>query len=551
MKSKIKKILTSTLLSAVSITTIGCSSGNTKLAKNIDNGMAEFVSSINKLDYVDTSSPSQNDNENIGKIVETSTNNYDGNFKKYRADNSQIEFLNNEINELEIENTITRPDEHDDNFKLFVLSESPYIALSSNNNIEKINLSIKFSTDKIEEVSDDIKLKINTLILKRSILMIYVNELYNNNVNLSNDNKIAINAYVNVIKENASFLKGNRGMVKNQLNLANDLVTKESNENLINYYIIKSGEALETRASKIDSTISAIDSIIDIIENNLTSSSPYYDSDLSDKYDDIISNMQSNSSTNIESIDEDSTNAEIADSILNSLNFIDNKCENCETNESKNIDSKKHKTQNKVQNNNNKNNARTISNNNQSKINNTTRTMPSQNNNPNLQIISQNDDMNNQKINNNTTGNNKNINTINQNEVSNRQNLNNNKIQNNMSNKQTMTENNNNIISQNQNTSRQKQSTASNSTQNRKNYINSNNRNNLSQETNSNKDNYQNGTKSVNNMERIENEEKFLRADRTPNKSIESEEYEQSKQSNNMITNRATRVPYRTTNQRF
>ena len=66
MKSKIKKILTSTILSAVSITAIGCSSGNTKLAKNIDNGMAEFVSSINKLDYVDTSSSNHNNNK-IGK----------------------------------------------------------------------------------------------------------------------------------------------------------------------------------------------------------------------------------------------------------------------------------------------------------------------------------------------------------------------------------------------------------------------------------------------------------------------------------------------------
>ena len=100
-----------------------------------------------------------------------------------------------------IENTITRPSERNDNFKLYILSESPYITLTSDDNT--LNFSMQVSTEKIESTSDDINYKINQLILKRAILMIYVNEIYSGNVNLTDENRKAINAYVNIIKENA------------------------------------------------------------------------------------------------------------------------------------------------------------------------------------------------------------------------------------------------------------------------------------------------------------------------------------------------------------
>lgn len=309
MKKNIKKIITSTLVSAVSLTAIGCSSGNSKLASNINKGMAELVSSINNLDYVETSTTGAS-NDKIGKIVETSIISTD-------ATTSDQTFLNNNISSLNIENTITRPSERTDNFKLYVLSESPFISFTSDDNSANFNMFVKFSTEKIEETSDEIDTKINTLILRRSILMIYVNEIYNGNVAISEENKTAINAYVNVIKENASFLKGNRGMVKNQLNLANDLLSNESNDNLVNYYIIKSGEALETRSSKIDSTLSAINSIIEILENNLTPASPYYQTNLSASYDKFFENLNSNNTTTNVS----NENKELADSIAESLNL--------------------------------------------------------------------------------------------------------------------------------------------------------------------------------------------------------------------------------------
>lgn len=273
MKNKIKKIMATTILTVTATASLGCATTNTKIAQKINNGVNDFVSSINKLDYVDTNKT----NSNIGKIVSAV---------------NDSKFLNQVTSTSDIENTITKPSDRTDTFKLYTLSSSPYISLTSDDN--NINLSIQFSTEKIESTSDDIDEKINKLILKRAILMVYVNEIYNGNVSLNDETRKAINAYVNVIKENASFLNGNRGMVRNQLDMASNLINSQSNDNIVNYYIIKSGEALEIRSNKIDSTISSIDSIISILENNLSPSSCYYQNNLTTSYENMLSGLNNN-----------------------------------------------------------------------------------------------------------------------------------------------------------------------------------------------------------------------------------------------------------------
>lgn len=281
MKNKFKKIVTTALITMTATSAIGCATTNTKIAKKINNGVEDFVSSINNLDYVETN----NTKSNLGKIVSAAN------------ENSLYSKVASNTN---IENTITRPTERSDNFKLYILSESPFISLTSDDN--NVSLSMQFSTEKIETTSDNINENINKLILKRAILMIYVNEIYSGNVNLTDENRKAINAYVNIIKENASFLNGNRGMVKNQLGMASDLINNKSEDNIVNYYIIKSGEALEIRSNKIDSTISAIDSIISILEQNLTSSSCYYQNNLTNSYQNMITNMNNNTLKNEDEI---------------------------------------------------------------------------------------------------------------------------------------------------------------------------------------------------------------------------------------------------------
>lgn len=302
MKNKFKKIMATTMLSITATAGIGCATTNSKIAQKINNGVEDFVSSINKLDYVDTN----NTSSSLGKIVSAASENT---------------FLSSVATNTNIENTITRPTERTDNFKLYVLSSSPYISLTSDDN--NINLSMQFSTEKIETTSDDISDKINKLILKRAILMVYVNEIYSGNVELSEENRKAINAYVNVIKENASFLNGNRGMVKNQLGMASNLINNQQDENIINYYIIKSGEALEIRSNKIDSTISSIESIISILEQNLTPSSCYYQKSLTTAYENMLNDMKNNTSS--------SENNTLAKEIAESINLINTESTNTTT----------------------------------------------------------------------------------------------------------------------------------------------------------------------------------------------------------------------------
>lgn len=300
MNKKIKKIVTATILSVTASSALGCATTNTKIAQKINNGVNDFVSSINKLDYVDTNNTP---NKTLGKIVSA-------------VNDSQV--FNAVTSGTNIENTITKPESRTDNFKLYTLSSTPFISLTSDEN--NVTLSIEFSTEKIENTSDEINNKINKLILKRAILMVYINEIYSGNVNLTDESRRAINAYVNVIKENASFLNGNRGMVKNQLNMASNLINSQNNDNIINYYIIKSGEALEIRSNKIDSTISAIDSIISILELNLTPSSCYYQNSLTTSYENMLSNLNNSNSS-----DE---NTLLAKNIAESINLLDTGTEN-------------------------------------------------------------------------------------------------------------------------------------------------------------------------------------------------------------------------------
>ncbi len=501
MNKKLKRILTASLISTLPISAIGCSTTNSKLAKNIDKSMAEFVTSINKLDYVDTSSP---DNK-LGKIVETSAK-------------TDTAYISSTLDNLNVENTITRPSERTDNFKLFVLSSRPFITLTSDDNASSLEFSMSFSTEKIENTSDEICKKINTLILKRSILMIYVNEIYNGNVTLSEENKVAINAYVNVLKENTSFLNGNRGMVKNQLSLANDLVSEENNGNLINYYIIKSGEALETRSNKIDSSISAIDSIISILETNLSPSSSYYESKLSTTYENLIKNISDISDN------EKNENKELAKKIAESLGvYLSNTTEN-ETNNSQET------TENNNNTTNNANNNQNLQNNNisQSTANNTTNTNNITNSNTRKNALQ--NDLQNEKSKNIIKNDNYpsiNDNNSNKNYITTNPNA---KIQTNNQTNQNITTDENNIISNDSKLPRPRR-------------VRRRGRNNNAVISTSDREK-SNTAKSVTNMEN-ENQDNTMRATRKPTANSTEEYISSNPTSSNFEQNKATRMPYR------
>ena len=126
---------------------------------------------------------------------------------------------------------------------------------------------VTFATQEITNSANKVQEIINNLISKRSNILLLIDQIYSNKVKLSKDDISAINAYMNIIKENTSYLNSNKGIVTNQLSKAKELFTSNSTSPLINAYIIRTNEVIETRISKLESSLLAIDSICEIIEN--------------------------------------------------------------------------------------------------------------------------------------------------------------------------------------------------------------------------------------------------------------------------------------------
>ena len=220
---------------------------------------ARFANKENHLQY-------HNNQENI--------NNYELKPGMSGTDAARIRFSNN---------TVSRITDKANN-----LNENNNIATSSS------SMVVNYSTNTIEESKEEIQQRISSLIDKRAKLLLFINDLYKGNIKLSEESLTAINAYINIIKDNTSYLNSNRGIISNQLNRANNLYNSNSASPLINAYIIRTNEAIDTRLAKLDSSLLAIDSICNILNSNLTSSSPYYNQNILS----IIDNTNSERKTN-------------------------------------------------------------------------------------------------------------------------------------------------------------------------------------------------------------------------------------------------------------
>lgn len=363
MKNKIKKIITATVISAVSLTTLGAAT-HPECNKNKDS--IQNYSMSQDVKKASAYTP----NKNVGKIVETSS----GNQIQYLSNDNQIQFLNNDINEAEFENNISLPSSID-GLNLFVLSTTPYINFSSEDNELKLNVKFTNNKSSVSETSSKSQNssrsiendeKLNTYNLKRSMLLIYANEIYNNNVNLSSRNKVKINKHIELL----------------------------SNTN-------------ETESS-IETKISAIDSIINIIESNLTSNSIYYQKNTYAN----INNLFESKTPAVEKISRSSSNQEIANKIACVLNG------NCALNQDNTIEFNQTTQKNNENNTNSQNRTETKEN--------------TTNNNNNNQT--------------NTTNNTNNQNTYNRNNTKNQRNQLNSNITNNISNNQINTSENNDSL---------------------------------------------------------------------------------------------------------
>lgn len=279
MNKNLKKIAITTVLSVASLSAIGCGQANKISNKNLTQYTNEASTNSRTLANKKEANASRNQ---FGKIVSASAYN-------------EQKYISPKLTSSSIENSISSQTPNDFGFRLYILSNVPFTNITEED-------SNQTDSNQTTQTSNE---QMNELNLKRSVLMIYVNEIQNGNVNLTQENKDEINRQIEIINQNNVF--------KNSESTTYNLPRNSQNQN-----------------ENISSTISAVDSILNIIETNLTSSSKYYQTNLSQNYGNFVSNTNN---TN-----ECDDNCLIAQNIAKSLNMkISQNNNNTNSNENNNI----------------------------------------------------------------------------------------------------------------------------------------------------------------------------------------------------------------------
>ena len=305
-----KKIIRFTMLSLLSLSLIiftGCNSADKTLAKNLDNTVTNLVYSITNLDFADTADlnllstntnktnniTDNKENENIteNQISNNSKNanccencNNSGSLSQFQANNQNYNMnenmsgypgFNKEFCDKPISKAKYNTYCYGNNKTNSVVSNQTNTADNMQEKNETKAL-VSFSTEQISENNQTLQNLISKLINKRSNLLLYINDLYKGNITVASTNKNAVNAYMNILKDNTSYFNQHRGLVTNQIEQAKELYNSDNSSSLINAYIIRTNEAIATRIAKLESSISAMDSILDIMKGSQNSNSKSY-----------------------------------------------------------------------------------------------------------------------------------------------------------------------------------------------------------------------------------------------------------------------------------
>ncbi len=249
MNKKIKQIITTSVGAALTLTSIAVASHTNYT--NTDTASAYIYGEQNNISNQTTNTQYNR----IGKIVETSNSQKNN---TYTANNGAT-YLNT-ASEDTASNNQTPTNE------LFVLSENPYISFSSNNDSARFNmiLSFKRNGEASQEYLSNAKSKFNSMGLKRSLLSIYLNELYTGNISLSTSAQTEI---------------------ENKLNQLNSTNTEQTNTS--------SYTNNTSRQANYSNKAQVMDDIIEILENNLSSNSSFYGKKLSDIEATLLSSSSS------------------------------------------------------------------------------------------------------------------------------------------------------------------------------------------------------------------------------------------------------------------
>ena len=305
-----KKIIRLTMFSLLSLSLIiftGCNSADKTLAKNLDNTVTNLVYSITNLDFADTA------DLNLLSTNTNKTNNVTDNKENENITENQIsnnsknanccENCNNSgsLSQFQVKNQNYNMNENMSGYPGFnkefcdkPISKAKYNTYCYGNNKTNSVVSnqtntadnmqeknetkalVSFSTEQISENNQTLQSLISKLINKRSNLLLYINDLYKGNITVASTNKNAVNAYMNILKDNTSYFNQHRGLVTNQIDQAKELYNSDNSSSLINAYIIRTNEAIATRIAKLESSISAMDSILDIMKGSQNSNSKSY-----------------------------------------------------------------------------------------------------------------------------------------------------------------------------------------------------------------------------------------------------------------------------------
>ena len=337
-----KKIIRLTILSLLSLSLIiftGCNSADKTLAKNLDNTVTNLVYSITNLDFADTADLNllstntnitdnvKNNNENIteNQISNNSKNanccencKNSSSLSQFQANNENYNMNNNMsgypgFNKEFCDKPISKA-----KYNTYCYGNSNTHSVVSNqtntaDNMQEKNetkVLVSFSTEQISENNQTLQSLISKLINKRSNLLLYINDLYKGNVTIASTNKNAVNAYMNILKDNTSYFNQHRGLVTNQIDQAKELYNSDNSSSLINAYIIRTNEAIATRIAKLESSISAMDSILDIMKGSQNSNSKSY----------ILNNYNQNVTRNNNVKTQDNINKPINTETTNQIN---------------------------------------------------------------------------------------------------------------------------------------------------------------------------------------------------------------------------------------
>lgn len=339
-----KKIIRLTMFSLLSLSLIiftGCNSADKTLAKNLDNTVTNLVYSITNLDFADTADlnllstntnktnnvTDNKENENIteNQISNNSKNanccdncNNSGSLSQFQVKNQNYNMnenmsgypgFNKEFCDRPISKANYNTYCYGNNKTNSVVSNQTNTADSMQEKNETKAL-VSFSTEQISENNQTLQNLISKLINKRSNLLLYINDLYKGNITIASTNKNAVNAYMNILKDNTSYFNQHRGLVTNQIDQAKELYNSDNSSSLINAYIIRTNEAIATRIAKLESSISAMDSILDIMKGSQSSNSKSY----------ILNNYNQNAIRNNNVKTQDNINKPINTETTNQIN---------------------------------------------------------------------------------------------------------------------------------------------------------------------------------------------------------------------------------------